>query len=72
MYNDKFVKNETIIEHIGKKTYFYNVYLFIERARDLVWIKKCRNDIREFMNEFSRHRFEIMSNKTFCYREADY
>ena len=39
MYNGKFVKNETIIEHIGKETFFYDVYLFVERARDLALIK---------------------------------
>ena len=39
MYNDKFVKNETTIEHIGKETYFRDVHLFVERVRDLVLIK---------------------------------
>ena len=39
MYNDKFVKNETIIEHIEKETYFRNVYLFFERVRNLALIK---------------------------------
>ena len=39
MYNDKFVRNETAIEHIEKETYFRDVYLFIERARDIAAIK---------------------------------
>ena len=39
MYNDKFVKNETIIEHIEKETYFRDVYLFVKRIRDLALIK---------------------------------
>ena len=39
MYNGKFIRNETAIEHIEKKTYFYNVYLFVERARDIAVIK---------------------------------
>ena len=39
MYNDKFVRNETALEHIEKETYFYNVYLFVERARDIAAIK---------------------------------
>ena len=39
MYNDKFVKNETIIEYIEKETYFYNVYFFIKRTRNFVLIK---------------------------------
>ena len=39
MYNDKFIKNETIIEHIEKETYFYNVYLFVKRVCDLALIK---------------------------------
>ena len=39
MYNGKFVKNETAIEYIEKETYFYNVYLFVERARNIIIIK---------------------------------
>ena len=39
MYNDKFVRNETIIEHIEKETYFRNVHFFVERARNLALIK---------------------------------
>ena len=39
MYDDKFVRNETVFEHIGKKTYFRDVHLFIKRARDIVAIK---------------------------------
>ena len=39
MYDDKFVKNETVIEHIEKETYFRDVYLFVERVRDIVAIK---------------------------------
>ena len=40
MYNDKFVRNETIIEYIGKKTYFRDVHFFVERVCDFVLIKK--------------------------------
>ena len=39
MYNGKFVKNETIIEHIEKETYFRDVYFFVERVYDFVLIK---------------------------------
>ena len=39
MYDGKFVKNEMVIEHIGKETYFYDVHLFVERARDIAVIK---------------------------------
>ena len=42
MYNDKFVKNKTVIEHIEKETYFYNVYFFVERTYDLVLIKNIK------------------------------
>ena len=30
MYDDKFVKNGTALEHIEKETYFRDVYLFVE------------------------------------------
>ena len=39
MYDDKFVKNETAIEHIEKETYFRDVHLFVERTRDIAMIK---------------------------------
>ena len=39
MYNDKFVKNETIIEHIEKETYFRDIHFFVKRVRDLALIK---------------------------------
>ena len=33
------MKNETIIKHIEKETYFRDVYLFVERIRNLILIK---------------------------------
>lgn len=39
MYNDKFIKNKTIIEYIEKETYFYNIHFFVKRVRDLILIK---------------------------------
>ena len=39
MYNGKFIRNEMVIEHIGKETYFRDVHLFVEQVRDLALIK---------------------------------
>ena len=42
MYNDKFVRNKTAFEHIEKETYFRDVHLFVERARDIAAIKNIK------------------------------
>ena len=39
MYNDKFVRNETVIEYIEKEIYFRDVYIFVERVRDFTLIE---------------------------------
>ena len=46
MYDGKSVSNGSAIEHAGKETYFRDVHLFIERAKDLAIVKGA-NLIRE-------------------------
>ena len=38
-YDNKLINIELTIEYINKETYFWNVYLFIKRVKDLIIIK---------------------------------
>ena len=42
MYDGKFVIIENFIEHIGKNIYFRDVYLFIERIKNMTVIKNAK------------------------------
>ena len=39
MYNGKSAVTGNLIEHAGKDTYFRNIHLFVERAKDLATTK---------------------------------
>ncbi len=39
MYNDRFVSTESALKHMSKNTYFKNIHLFLERAKEMMILK---------------------------------
>ena len=38
-YNDKFVSTESALKHMSKNTYFRDVHLFLEKAKEMIILK---------------------------------
>ena len=56
MYNEKLINIDQIMEHVNKDTHFRNVYLFVERAKNIATIQDdqhMRNNLFTFFKEFA-------------------
>ena len=42
MYNNKSMIIENFIKHVEKNVYFQNIYMFIERIKNMIIIKKIK------------------------------
>ena len=53
-YNNKFNNTKAKIKHIRKKTYFYNVFIFINRIKNIIKIKSVklmRNNLQIYLRD---------------------